>query len=255
MIFVIFLLLLLFFFPLPPPYSCCFLDPPPPLPPFLDSFLLHQGLEHGRVMAMYERTAAGYHAMMAGELGKPLYTETLPAFGRACLPDQTGVVDVGCGSGEMLGLLRQTLPAAIKLYGVEPCAQMRELARAQVGANTELLEGTATALPAALPAKLGGLLCCFVLHHVPASQLAPMAAAWAARLAAGAPVLLVAWVGDGSLFEYPDCDVKGVAHTVAALRTALEQAGCAVTSETSATDPDLGMEYVVLLAAKETNNK
>ena len=74
------------------------------------------------------------------------------------------VVDVGCGTGQLLLRLRAALPAA-SLIGVDPSAKMIEVARAKSGLNGVRLEvGSAESLPLD-PASCDVVVTTVSFHH------------------------------------------------------------------------------------------
>jgi ubiquinone/menaquinone biosynthesis C-methylase UbiE len=73
------------------------------------------------------------------------------------------IVEVGCGSGALLGRLRDLAPAA-ELVGVEPDPDLRALAAARVP-SAEVVDGAADPLPLA-DASTDAVVLRFVLQHL-----------------------------------------------------------------------------------------
>jgi ubiquinone/menaquinone biosynthesis C-methylase UbiE len=54
------------------------------------------------------------------------------------VPAPTAVLDVGCGTGALLGALADRLPAAVDLVGVDPAPAMIDVARARLGERSNV---------------------------------------------------------------------------------------------------------------------
>lgn len=112
--------------------------------------------------AYYAKTAGDYERMRADETE---HTAAL-AFLRAMIEHHgiRSVLDVGSGTGLVLRDLRHRYPA-LRVVGVEPVAELREVAYAAGIGRDELVEGDATALEFADGEF--DLVCSFgVLHHI-----------------------------------------------------------------------------------------
>jgi ubiquinone/menaquinone biosynthesis C-methylase UbiE len=79
----------------------------------------------------FDRRAESYDR---GPLGRwhRLVSERAAGLALAAAPDARRVLDVGCGTGVLLGLLAQRLPAATLLAGVDPAPGMVERSRARL---------------------------------------------------------------------------------------------------------------------------
>lgn len=95
------------------------------------------------------------------------------------------VVDVGCGRGEFLDLLRA---AGISARGVDVNHEMVERCREK---GFDAVEGDAlTYLRAAAPGSVGGLIACQVVEHLQPDYLLQVLSAAAEALRPGAPIVL-----------------------------------------------------------------
>ena len=81
------------------------------------------------------------------------------------------VLDLGCGTGTLLAMMKEACPAA-QLTGVDVDPQILAIARAKLasaGVAAELVEGSATAIPLP-PASFDRVLTTLVLHHLTTEQ-------------------------------------------------------------------------------------
>lgn len=97
----------------------------------------------------------------------------------------TDVVDIGCGRGEFLGLLRD---AGITARGVDLNHEMAERCRAR-GFTVDETDALSF-LTAAAPESLGGLIACQVVEHLEPDYLLRMLAAAQLALRPGAMIVL-----------------------------------------------------------------
>jgi SAM-dependent methyltransferase len=95
------------------------------------------------------------------------------------------VVDIGCGRGEFLELLRG---AGISAQGVDLNHEMVERCRAKGFTVTE--DDGLSFLQAAAPGSLGGLIACQVVEHLQPDYLMRFLSAAAEALRPGAPIVL-----------------------------------------------------------------
>jgi O-antigen chain-terminating methyltransferase len=107
---------------------------------------------------------------------------------RAYLPlfaGRTDVVDLGCGRGEFLDLLKQ---AGVPARGVDVNGEMAADAR---GRGLDAVEGDALAYVSARPeASLGGLFAAQVVEHLEPSYLIRLLATGFQKLRPGSPIVL-----------------------------------------------------------------
>ena len=74
------------------------------------------------------------------------------------------VLDVGCGTGALLQQLALSCPTA-RLCGLDPVAEMLNVARRRLPANVQLREGWAESLPFE-DGEFDAVVCCSTLHHI-----------------------------------------------------------------------------------------
>jgi ubiquinone/menaquinone biosynthesis C-methylase UbiE len=80
------------------------------------------------------------------------------------LPHPNSILDVGCGTGELLFQLQARTRAS--LAGLDLSAKMVEVARRKLGASADLRQGDSETLP--WPASRFDLVCCTLsFHHYP----------------------------------------------------------------------------------------
>ena len=80
------------------------------------------------------------------------------------------VLDVGCGTGALLQQLALSYPTA-RLCGVDPVAEMLEVARRRVPASVQLREGWAEGLPFE-DGEFDAVVSCSTLHYIREPQRA-----------------------------------------------------------------------------------
>lgn len=95
------------------------------------------------------------------------------------------VVDVGCGRGEFLGLLREQ---GIGAYGVDSDETMVEAARAE--GFEVVLDDAATHLRSIQPGAIDGVFCSQVAEHLETPQLMALLDVAFRRLEAGGPIVV-----------------------------------------------------------------
>ena len=113
--------------------------------------------DHNAALAQYRRRAGVYDLELA--LFEPVRRQ---AIARLALRVGETVLDVGCGTGLSLPLLRRELGAAGRIVGIEQCPEMIAKARARVTQhrwrNVELINASAEAV------KLRGRVDAAVFH-------------------------------------------------------------------------------------------
>lgn len=95
------------------------------------------------------------------------------------------VLDVGCGRGEFLELMRET---AIPARGIDTSAEMAALCRAK-GLEVEAADVFAS-LPALEDGSLGGLFCAHVIEHLPPERVPDLLRLAAAKLGPGGVIAI-----------------------------------------------------------------
>jgi len=115
----------------------------------------------------YDGVAADYHRLLQGALDRlPVERAVLQMFADLMRRPAT-VVDVGCGTGE---ITRRLQAAGLDVAGVDVSPGMLRVALAQ-HRSCVFAAGTLHALPIA-SAAVDGLVCWYVLQHVPDGELA-----------------------------------------------------------------------------------
>lgn len=116
----------------------------------------------------YSRTAASYDASHLDdpehEFALSLMMSAIRMFGFR------SVLDVGSGTGRALSALKREFPN-LKVVGIEPSKELREIGHSKGLAPSELIDGDALSMN--LPTNSFDLVCEFgVLHHVPKPAVA-----------------------------------------------------------------------------------
>ena len=96
------------------------------------------------------------------------------------------VFDVGCGIGHVTADLVRW---GVRTVGLEPSNGMRTIAM-RTYPECHFIDDDALLTRAAADIECGAILARFSLIHVPPDELPAVLAAWASRLASGAPVLI-----------------------------------------------------------------
>ena len=110
----------------------------------------------------FDTSAAGYDQYSDMGIRPPLLAGLLTQL--AELPQPTSILDVGCGTGELLFQLQARTQAT--LAGLDISTKMLDVARQKLGESADLLQGDSESLP--WPANRFELLCCTLsFHHYP----------------------------------------------------------------------------------------
>jgi len=137
--------------------------------------------QYGALAGRYDQRWAGYVAAST-------------ALANARLPLQPGlrVLDVGCGTGILLGQLRERMPDA-RFLGVDATSRMLAQARQRLGRHVPLVEGSSEALPLS-DRSVDAVVCTSALHYM---TDAPRALCEMHRvLTPGGTLVLVDWCAD-----------------------------------------------------------
>jgi ubiquinone/menaquinone biosynthesis C-methylase UbiE len=106
------------------------------------------GMPDDRDVRAFDQRAAGYDDGVLGRLHKDI-GEKVADLALSVAPGPRRVLDVGSGTGYLLGLLAGRLPAARELTGVDPAPGMVAAAAERAGdARLRFTAGTAERLPA-----------------------------------------------------------------------------------------------------------
>lgn len=143
----------------------------------------------------YDRVAERYADLTKGALESlPLEGSLLALFAQRVLAGGGGpVVDAGCGPG---WLTAQLARQGLDVSGMDVSAGLLAIARAH-HPHVRFTSGSITRMPYR-DASLAGVLCWFVLHHVPDTELSAAVRELARVLAPGGQLLLGGHVGESS---------------------------------------------------------
>ena len=199
----------------------------------------------------YDRVAFPYAELTRGALDRlPFERSALALFAQRVLDAGGGpVVDAGCGPGWLTGhLARQGLD----ITGVDVSTGFLDIARANQPELT-FSAGSITRLPFGDEA-LAGLVCWFVLHHVPDRDLPDVLAEFHRVLAPGGQLLVGGHTGEGSYLKtegYGGIPMKVLftRRTNASLGGLLRDAGFAVDA-LIALDPDAPSSSGIVFARR-----
>ena len=150
----------------------------------------------------YDALAGRYDQRWAGYVA----ASTAMAASRLSLEPGDRVLDVGCGTGVLLGQLRVRAPAA-QLLGVDATPGMLARARTRLGADAMLIESSGEALP--LPdGSMQAVVSTSTLHYM---ADAPRAMREMHRvLAPGGTLVLIDWCADFALMRALDVVLRVV---------------------------------------------
>ncbi len=113
----------------------------------------------------FDRQAAQYDTGVQGSHARALYPYLLREIGR--VPGER-VLDVGCGTGALLGRLLSEAPRR-QATGLDLSANMLDKARQRLGDRTVLVQGDSEHLP--FPDRsFDVVVCCDSFHHYPDPQ-------------------------------------------------------------------------------------
>ncbi|HEX7131101.1 MAG TPA: uracil-DNA glycosylase family protein [Iamia sp.] len=191
-------------------------------------------------LAAYEVGAGAYAAR-----GMPPAADRAEALGARRLADRP-LLDLGCGTGNDLGVLGDAL------IGLDPSAAMLGVART-AHPTVPLVRGAGGGLPIR-PGSLGGAWTSKTLQHVPAVHLPLVLADLHRALAVGAPLSLRMFAGEGEGTSGRDNDLPGRRFTFwdpDALVDLVEGAGFVdVFARTDAPGAQDGWRYLDLTATR-----
>mmetsp|Transcript_8749 Transcript_8749/g.19825 ORF Transcript_8749/g.19825 Transcript_8749/m.19825 type:complete len:391 (+) Transcript_8749:133-1305(+) len=147
-------------------------------------------------LAFYSVEAAEkYHTMMQSEDELKFYRVDLTDLVKLVRPGLP-ILDIGCGTGDLLNLVRGASPEA-KLVGIDIVEAMLVHARTLVPSASFVL-GDATSID--LPdSSVGAIMCTFVTHHLTDSDFISAVAEMRRIAAPGAPVYHCYWHGEGDM--------------------------------------------------------
>lgn len=199
----------------------------------------------------YDRVAAPYTELTRGALEHlPFERSALDLFAQRVLDAGGGpVVDAGCGPGWLTGhLARQGLD----ITGVDVSGEFVGIARTNQPAMSFCV-GSITDLPFA-DGALAGLMCWYVLHHVPDAVLPGVLEEFHRVLAPGGQLLLGGHVGEGSSLKTEGYGgipmrVMVIRRTASALTDLLRRAGFLIDAQI-ALGPDEPSRHGMVFASK-----
>jgi SAM-dependent methyltransferase len=143
----------------------------------------------------YDRVAANYADLTRGAFDRlPHDRDALDLFARLIRDDGCApVLDVGCGPGWLTGYLAGH---GVQISGLDVSPIMVGLARGH-HPGVPFSVGSMVALPLT-DAAVGGLVCWYVLHHVPDADLPAVLAEFRRVLQPGSHLLIGGHAGEGS---------------------------------------------------------
>jgi len=163
-------------------------------------------------------TADKYKSMMQSEDELKFYRADVTELVALCDPGLP-VLDVGCGTGDLLKLVNMAKPDLV-LQGIDVAEAMLCHARTLLPTATFGV-GDATNLQIKSN-SIGALMCTFVTHHFTDAELRAAVAEFARVLAPRAPLYHCYWHGDGvmdpfSMKDHPPLMIKRTEQAVDAV--------------------------------------
>jgi len=121
---------------------------------------------HGEPSALVQGLRATYYDLGNLPLGLPLVT--LPHVRLIALQPGQSLLDIGCGTGEVLARLRGRAGGEVSLYGIDPSEDMLAVARRKLrnAANVTLEAGRGEELPYP-DASFDWAISSLTFHHLP----------------------------------------------------------------------------------------
>lgn len=152
-----------------------------------DSDWLHE------TAASYDAVAVPFTAYTRGWAEKaPIDRHILDAFAELATTGRSGVVlDAGCGSGWITGHLHSR---GLDVTGIDLSPSLIEIARRN-HPEVRFEVGSLTDLPV-VPGSLDGIVCWYVLHHIPDAFVGTVFDQFTAALSDGGHLVLGGHVGD-----------------------------------------------------------
>ena len=148
----------------------------------------------GQVRDFYDTEAADkYRTMMQSEDELKFYRADIIEISRLCISGLP-VLDVGCGTGDLLKLLDEAKPG-LSLLGIDAAETMLRHAKTLLP-TAKFIIGDAVKLPFDLN-SIGALMCTFVTHHLTDIDMRAAVAEFARVLAPGGVLYHCYWHGDG----------------------------------------------------------
>lgn len=144
--------------------------------------------EAERIIGLYRRHA---NAWADRRSGRPVERKWLDRF-RALLPENPSVLDMGCGSGEPVGLYLADNGCA--MTGIDASPELVTIARGRVPNGTWMVADMRTL---ALPQKFGGIIAWNSLFHLTPGDQRMMFGVFRRHAAAGAPLMFTSGPGEG----------------------------------------------------------
>lgn len=201
----------------------------------------------------YDRVATRYDELTRGALDRlPFERSMLDLFAQRVLDAGGGpVVDAGCGPGWLTGHLARR---GLDIVGVDVSPALVDIARTNQPDLTFSV-GSITDLPFEDDA-LAGLVCWYVLHHVPDGDLPAVLAEFERVLAPGGQLLVGGHAGEGSYLKTEGYGgvpmrVMFTRRTNGSLTGLLRCAGFAVDAQVML-DPDQPGSTGIVLARRST---
>ncbi|MCB9738520.1 MAG: class I SAM-dependent methyltransferase [Deltaproteobacteria bacterium] len=199
------------------------------------------------VREMYDAFAADYDAMVEAEIGQPVYAEALARLAEQTRDVPGPVVDLACGSGQMLARYRAEFDPERRLIGVDLSPAMVAITAAKLSEGAEVRVGD---MRSPNVAGAAGILCWFALHHLPAAEIPATLAAWHDALVPGGTLSLATWEGEGLVDYGGAAEIEAFRYREAKLRAWVEQAGFVEVDCGVEPVPEMPMSAVYLWAKR-----
>jgi len=200
---------------------------------------------------MYEATADSYAEMMDREIGLPVYRDKLGRLHDAIARIPGILLDIACGSGQMLAMYRSRFDPDRMLIGVDISPKMVALSKDRLDDDCKVLVGDMRSLPFIGSAKVAGIINFFAIHHLDPEALQTALHEWNRVMIPKGRLLIAAWEGTGTIDYGEESEMVALRYASGVLSEMASLAGFGVTGYTVEPVEGFPMDAVYLECTKD----